>query len=212
MVSKLGSPCGRLRCQLAVNPECSRQVSSETAAGSICTSRHFSLRIVTLTCSLTEPAGRPWCNPVVTGDQDLLPHQFGVIFIIFFFLSTNHMKGNLMMMLVCSSLWLPSHKKHKPSGFLSRWTSDCVCRVGCESRWSLLCLGSETYFLFFCVSLQVEREIAILKLIEHPHVLKLHDVYENKKYLWVYLSDPTRYSCVWTKHFLYRCANADSRT
>uniref|UniRef100_A0ACB8G2Y3 Uncharacterized protein n=1 Tax=Sphaerodactylus townsendi TaxID=933632 RepID=A0ACB8G2Y3_9SAUR len=29
----------------------------------------------------------------------------------------------------------------------------------------------------------VEREIAILKLIEHPHVLKLHDVYENKKYL-----------------------------
>lgn len=33
------------------------------------------------------------------------------------------------------------------------------------------------------VSLQVEREIAILKLIEHPHVLKLHDVYENKKYL-----------------------------
>jgi len=30
---------------------------------------------------------------------------------------------------------------------------------------------------------QVEREIAILKLIEHPHVLKLHDVYENKKYL-----------------------------
>lgn len=36
---------------------------------------------------------------------------------------------------------------------------------------------------FSCVCLQVEREIAILKLIEHPHVLKLHDVYENKKYL-----------------------------
>lgn len=34
-----------------------------------------------------------------------------------------------------------------------------------------------------CPALQVEREIAILKLIEHPHVLKLHDVYENKKYL-----------------------------
>lgn len=34
---------------------------------------------------------------------------------------------------------------------------------------------------FVCV--QVEREIAILKLIEHPHVLKLHEVYENKKYL-----------------------------
>lgn len=33
------------------------------------------------------------------------------------------------------------------------------------------------------VYVQVEREIAILKLIEHPHVLKLHEVYENKKYL-----------------------------
>ena len=31
--------------------------------------------------------------------------------------------------------------------------------------------------------LQVEREIAIMKLIEHPHVLGLYDVYENKKYL-----------------------------
>lgn len=37
------------------------------------------------------------------------------------------------------------------------------------------------------LSAQVEREIAILKLIEHPHVLKLHDVYENNKYLWVSL-------------------------
>uniref|UniRef100_A0A8D3CTC5 Si:dkey-16p21.7 n=1 Tax=Scophthalmus maximus TaxID=52904 RepID=A0A8D3CTC5_SCOMX len=34
---------------------------------------------------------------------------------------------------------------------------------------------------------QVEREIAILKLIEHPHVLKLHDVYENNKYLYLVL-------------------------
>lgn len=33
------------------------------------------------------------------------------------------------------------------------------------------------------VSLQVEREIAIMKLIDHPHVLGLTDVYENKKYL-----------------------------
>lgn len=42
------------------------------------------------------------------------------------------------------------------------------------------------WFIKFFLSLffrQVEREIAILKLIEHPHVLKLHDVYENKKYL-----------------------------
>ncbi|OCT81867.1 hypothetical protein XELAEV_18024374mg [Xenopus laevis] len=37
------------------------------------------------------------------------------------------------------------------------------------------------------VLMKVEREIAILKLIEHPHVLKLHDVYENKKYLYLIL-------------------------
>ncbi|TWW75609.1 Serine/threonine-protein kinase BRSK2 [Takifugu flavidus] len=41
--------------------------------------------------------------------------------------------------------------------------------------------------LSFFFLLQVEREIAILKLIEHPHVLKLHDVYENKKYLYLVL-------------------------
>uniref|UniRef100_A0A3Q2Q8K3 Serine/threonine-protein kinase BRSK1-like n=1 Tax=Fundulus heteroclitus TaxID=8078 RepID=A0A3Q2Q8K3_FUNHE len=35
--------------------------------------------------------------------------------------------------------------------------------------------------------MKVEREIAILKLIEHPHVLKLHDVYENNKYLYLVL-------------------------
>lgn len=33
------------------------------------------------------------------------------------------------------------------------------------------------------ILLQVEREIAIMKLIDHPHVLGLSDVYENKKYL-----------------------------
>nr|BAA28663.1 HrPOPK-1 [Halocynthia roretzi] len=34
---------------------------------------------------------------------------------------------------------------------------------------------------------KVEREIAIMKLIEHPHILGLHDVYENKKYLYLIL-------------------------
>uniref|UniRef100_T1JDV5 non-specific serine/threonine protein kinase n=1 Tax=Strigamia maritima TaxID=126957 RepID=T1JDV5_STRMM len=34
---------------------------------------------------------------------------------------------------------------------------------------------------------KVEREIAIMKLIEHPHVLSLTDVYENKKYLYLVL-------------------------
>ena len=36
------------------------------------------------------------------------------------------------------------------------------------------------------VLFQVEREIAIMKLIEHPHVLSIYDVYENKKYLLVF--------------------------
>ncbi|XP_068622148.1 serine/threonine-protein kinase BRSK2 [Battus philenor] len=35
--------------------------------------------------------------------------------------------------------------------------------------------------------MKVEREIAIMKLIEHPHVLGLSDVYENKKYLYLVL-------------------------
>ncbi|CAJ0951132.1 unnamed protein product, partial [Mesorhabditis belari] len=34
---------------------------------------------------------------------------------------------------------------------------------------------------------KVEREIAIMKLIEHPNVLHLYDVYENKKYLYLIL-------------------------
>ncbi|XP_056871021.1 serine/threonine-protein kinase BRSK2-like isoform X2 [Takifugu flavidus] len=37
------------------------------------------------------------------------------------------------------------------------------------------------------VLMKVEREIAILKLIEHPHVLKLYEVYENNKYLYLVL-------------------------
>ncbi|XP_055354632.1 serine/threonine kinase SAD-1-like [Paramacrobiotus metropolitanus] len=34
---------------------------------------------------------------------------------------------------------------------------------------------------------KVEREIAIMKLVEQPHVLALYDVYENKKYLYLVL-------------------------
>jgi len=34
---------------------------------------------------------------------------------------------------------------------------------------------------------KVEREIAIMKLIDHPHILGLYDVYENKKYLYLIL-------------------------
>uniref|UniRef100_A0A452GEV6 Protein kinase domain-containing protein n=1 Tax=Gopherus agassizii TaxID=38772 RepID=A0A452GEV6_9SAUR len=46
---------------------------------------------------------------------------------------------------------------------------------------------SSNLSFYFSFLFQVEREIAILKLIEHPHVLKLHDVYENKKYLYLVL-------------------------
>ena len=55
---------------------------------------------------------------------------------------------------------------------------------------------------------KVEREIAIMKLIEHPHVLRLVDVYESRKYLYLilehvaggelfdYLVKKSRFSCV----------------
>ena len=33
------------------------------------------------------------------------------------------------------------------------------------------------------ILLQVEREIAIMRLIEHPHILGLYDVYESSRYL-----------------------------
>lgn len=46
-----------------------------------------------------------------------------------------------------------------------------------------LSLNLSLHLSLLPLSVQVEREIAILKLIEHPHVLKLHDVYENNKYL-----------------------------
>lgn len=42
---------------------------------------------------------------------------------------------------------------------------------------------NEYLFDKICLCSQVEREIAIMKLIDHPHVLGLSDVYENKKYL-----------------------------
>jgi len=34
---------------------------------------------------------------------------------------------------------------------------------------------------------KVEREISIMKLIEHPHVLGLYDIYDNRKYLYLIL-------------------------
>ena len=37
--------------------------------------------------------------------------------------------------------------------------------------------------LGICPPLQVEREIAIMKLVNHPNVLGLYDVYENNSYL-----------------------------
>jgi len=37
------------------------------------------------------------------------------------------------------------------------------------------------------VLMKVEREIAIMKLIDHPHVLGLYDVYENNTHLYLVL-------------------------
>ena len=53
--------------------------------------------------------------------------------------------------------------------------------------------------LKFNILMQVEREIAIMKLIEHPHVLGLYDVYENKRYLYVSPNTATtltQFSCL----------------
>ena len=47
-------------------------------------------------------------------------------------------------------------------------------------------LSSRIHYSFFngCLfQLQVEREIAIMKLINHPNILGLYDVYENRKNL-----------------------------
>lgn len=52
----------------------------------------------------------------------------------------------------------------------------------------LKAISLKNIFLCFQNSIfQVEREIAIMKLIDHPHVLGLSDVYENKKYLYLVL-------------------------
>lgn len=67
----------------------------------------------------------------------------------------------------------------------------CICIHFLNSTGVLLCgfskfeqsiqkLDHKQNILF---RFQVEREIAIMKLIDHPHVLGLSDVYENKKYL-----------------------------
>lgn len=59
----------------------------------------------------------------------------------------------------------------------------CVCMCSESVLWRRRKGGRLLTLSLVSLAPQVEREIAILKLIEHPHVLKLHDVYENKKYL-----------------------------
>jgi len=61
------------------------------------------------------------------------------------------------------------------SYFLER--EETFCDVSCR----VFRIDARVSHIFF--TLQVEREIAIMKLIDHPHVLGLSDVYENKKYL-----------------------------
>lgn len=51
----------------------------------------------------------------------------------------------------------------------------------------LMCVLNKCSSSPLSLSFKVEREIAIMKLIDHPHVLGLSDVYENKKYLYLIL-------------------------
>ena len=91
------------------------------------------------------------------------------------------------MRALCQTSWMVSTYSTSPAPsrsyafFLHFWGGIKVFHKYFESHTNILNFPSfsPSFFLF----LQVEREIAILKLIEHPHVLKLHDVYENKKYL-----------------------------
>uniref|UniRef100_A0A6Q2Y943 Protein kinase domain-containing protein n=1 Tax=Esox lucius TaxID=8010 RepID=A0A6Q2Y943_ESOLU len=76
---------------------------------------------------------------------------------------------------------------------LSRW--ETLDGFGCLVKLGIHCVTCQKVAIKIVnreklsesVLMKVEREIAILKLIEHPHVLKLHDVYENKKYLYLVL-------------------------
>ncbi len=58
-------------------------------------------------------------------------------------------------------------------------------------------------FLFHSPSMRkkVEREIAIMKLLDHPHVLNLVDVYETSKYLY----DPQNQTTTSAYHFAKHC-------
>jgi serine/threonine-protein kinase HSL1 (negative regulator of Swe1 kinase) len=40
----------------------------------------------------------------------------------------------------------------------------------------------------------IEREVAIMKLIDHPHIMKLYDIWENRTEMWVFLVSDVRYS------------------
>ena len=50
---------------------------------------------------------------------------------------------------------------------------------------------------------KVKREIAILKLIEHPHVLKLYDVYETNTLLYLVLENVRPHSLPSPTHTLF---------
>jgi serine/threonine-protein kinase HSL1, negative regulator of Swe1 kinase len=38
------------------------------------------------------------------------------------------------------------------------------------------------------VPMAIEREVAILKLIEHPHIMKLYDIWENRSEMFVHFN------------------------
>lgn len=86
--------------------------------------------------------------------------------------------------LICCAVWLEILRKilHSFYLFVGLVKLGVHCVLG--KKVAIKIINREK--LSESVLMKVEREIAIMKLIDHPHVLGLSDVYENKKYLYVF--------------------------
>lgn len=151
----------------------SRQIGSSLPHGQAsCSKDHQSRKTVSVCPRKGESAGIFFFFPFF---HSLAP-LFCLSFTFFFFLS--------VISLSVSCLLLPTVQYFVPV----RWLT--LTHTHTHSNWWL--------FILY----QVEREIAIMKLIEHPHVLGLSDVYENQKYLWVFRVNFILFIC-W--HFCFSC-------
>uniref|UniRef100_A0A8C8LUH6 Protein kinase domain-containing protein n=1 Tax=Oncorhynchus tshawytscha TaxID=74940 RepID=A0A8C8LUH6_ONCTS len=91
--------------------------------------------------------------------------------------------------------WHSQHAIHRQNTHSPRCVFPTLMMIMCLVKLGIHCVTCQKVAIKIVnreklsesVLMKVEREIAILKLIEHPHVLKLHDVYENKKYLYLVL-------------------------